>query len=96
MNESKKQQKKAKVGKDSQASAVSKVKPAKKKSSLVKESAKDSKTDEASLDSVSLFLFLFCLFIYLLISFWYHIVCFINWIKEVSLRHQLNFSRKTP
>lgn len=71
MNESKKQQKKAKVGKDSQASAVSKVKPAKKKSTLVKESAKDSKTDEASLDSVSLFLFLFCLFIYLLISFWY-------------------------
>lgn len=54
VNESKKQQKKAKVGKDSQASAVSKVKPAKKKSTLVKESAKDSKTDEASLDSVPL------------------------------------------
>ncbi|XP_063611986.1 nucleolin-like [Penaeus indicus] len=54
VNESKKPQKKAKFGKDSQASAVSKVMPAKKKNEPAKEPPKDSKTDEASPDSVPL------------------------------------------
>ncbi|XP_047477366.1 muscle M-line assembly protein unc-89-like [Penaeus chinensis] len=53
VNESKKPQKKAKFGKDSQASAVSKVMPAKKTNDPAKEPPKGSKTDEAS-DSVPL------------------------------------------
>ncbi|XP_037781937.1 uncharacterized protein LOC119578421 [Penaeus monodon] len=59
VNESKKSQKRAKVGKDSQASAVSEVMPAKKKNDPTKE---PPKTDVASPDSVSLFPFLFYLF----------------------------------
>ncbi|XP_037786025.1 muscle M-line assembly protein unc-89-like [Penaeus monodon] len=51
VNESKKSQKRAKVGKDSQASAVSEVMPAKKKNDPTKE---PPKTDVASPDSVPL------------------------------------------
>lgn len=80
MNESKKSQKRAKVGKDSQASAVSEVMPAKKKNDPTKE---PPKTDVASPDSVSLFPFLFYLFTcYILIPGNFCIVCFINQVKK--------------